>query len=50
MNKLGNINLSGWSGVAVSVGIAGFMAFTEHSGWAIFFAGLAFLIAIVPRL
>lgn len=43
-------NLSGWSGVAVSIGVAGFMAYTGNTGWAWFFGVLALIIAVIPHL
>jgi hypothetical protein len=39
-----------WSAAAVAVGVAGFMAFTGHGGWAIFFGVLAVVLAILPYL
>lgn len=48
--KANNVNLSGWSGVAVAIGIAGFMAFTGHAGWAWFFGILGIIIAVIPHL
>lgn len=39
-----------WSAAAVSIGVAGFMAFTGHTGWAIFFGILGIILAALPYL
>ncbi|MBI3623241.1 hypothetical protein HY212_04150 [Candidatus Pacearchaeota archaeon] len=45
-----SLNASRWSASAVSVGVAGFMAFTGHGWWAFGFIILAIVIAIIPYL
>jgi len=51
INKKGNsLNIAGWSGTAVSVLVAGFMAYTGHPGWAVTFGILAIALAIIPHL
>ncbi len=44
---MANANLAGWSRTAASVGLAGFLAFTGHTGWAIFFVLLALALGVV---